>query len=74
LICLLLLAVCPVSEAGLIQQHTAESVTILEDLLRTFIEIELPVQNKLLILRKFLQLKLARYASCVPLCMPMTPC
>jgi hypothetical protein len=61
----LVVAGCLVGEAGFIQQHTAESATAVEDLGCKLMELELPVQDKLLILRKCLQLKLAHYAHCV---------
>jgi hypothetical protein len=58
----LVVAGCPVGEAGFIQQHTAESAMAIEDLVRKLMELDLPVPDILLILRKSLQLKLAHYA------------
>jgi hypothetical protein len=52
-------ASCPVGEAGFIQQHTSESATEVEDLVRKLLELELPVQDRLLTLRKSFQLTLS---------------
>jgi hypothetical protein len=44
----LVVAICPVGEAGFLQQHTAESATAVVDMVQKVMELELPVQDKLL--------------------------
>jgi hypothetical protein len=62
----LVVAGCPVGKPEFITSKAIAAAAGVEQLIKTLMELQLPVQDKLLVLRKSLQVKVAHLARCVP--------
>jgi hypothetical protein len=58
----MIVAGCPVGEADFISGHADESDVKVQSLVHTLMDLNLPAQDKLLLLRKALQVKMAHLA------------
>jgi hypothetical protein len=55
---------CPVGDAGFVSEHADKSATKVESLVHTLMDLQLSAQDKLLLLRKSLRVKVAHFARC----------
>jgi hypothetical protein len=61
----LTVAGCPVGESDFIAAQTSAASEEIEQLVNALMELQVPVQDKLLVLRKSLQVKMAHFVRCV---------
>ena len=62
----LVVAGCPVGEPNFVAAHAYEVADTVEQQINTLMGLRLPAQDKLLLLRKSLQVKVSHLARCVP--------
>jgi hypothetical protein len=61
-----LVAGCPVGKPQFVTAKTIAAAEGVQQLVNTLMELQVPVQDKLLVLRKSLQVKVVHFARCVP--------